>query len=177
MPTSTRSAGFPTPDRSARVPRQHRREQASEADRRATGTSRVRRLVGAQVVGPARRQSAVRREDRGDQVPPVDSRRDGANMPEDELARTILTAAGGNYSNPPAGFFRRLRNPEFRAEEMSQLFMGVRMRLREVPQPPRRELDPGRLLLPRRVLRRCAVSRRALLHPDLRQGRNGPHQA
>lgn len=51
----------------------------------------------------------------------------GANMPEDELARTILTAAGGNYSNPPAGFFRRLRNPEFRAEEVSQLFMGARI--------------------------------------------------
>ena len=51
----------------------------------------------------------------------------GANMPEDELARTILTAAGGNYSNPPAGFFRRLRNPEFRAEEISQLFMGARI--------------------------------------------------
>jgi hypothetical protein len=51
----------------------------------------------------------------------------GANVPEDEFARTILTAAGGNYSNPPAGFFRRLRNPELRGEEVAQLFMGVRM--------------------------------------------------
>jgi hypothetical protein len=50
-----------------------------------------------------------------------------ANVPEDEFARTILTAAGGNYSNPPAGFYRRLRNPEFRAEEVAQLFMGVRI--------------------------------------------------
>jgi hypothetical protein len=50
-----------------------------------------------------------------------------ANVPEDEFARTILTAAGGNYSNPPAGFFRRLRNPELRAEEVSQLFMGSRI--------------------------------------------------
>ena len=50
-----------------------------------------------------------------------------ANVPEDEFARTILTAAGGNYSNPPAGFYRRLRNPEMRAEEVSQLFMGVRI--------------------------------------------------
>ena len=50
-----------------------------------------------------------------------------ANIPEDEFARRILTAAGGNYSNPPAGFYRRLRNSELRAEEVSQLFMGVRI--------------------------------------------------
>jgi hypothetical protein len=50
-----------------------------------------------------------------------------ANVPEDEFARTILTAAGGNYSNPPAGFFRRLRDPQLRAEEVAQLFLGVRM--------------------------------------------------
>lgn len=50
-----------------------------------------------------------------------------ANLPEDEFARTILTAAGANYSNPPAGFFRRLRSPELRAEEVAQLFMGARV--------------------------------------------------
>ncbi len=50
-----------------------------------------------------------------------------ANVPEDELARRVLTAAGGNYSNPPAGFYRRLRDPQTRAEEVSQLFLGVRV--------------------------------------------------
>jgi hypothetical protein len=50
-----------------------------------------------------------------------------ANVPEDVLARRVLTAAGGNYSNPPAGFYRRLRNPQTRAEEISQLFLGVRI--------------------------------------------------
>jgi hypothetical protein len=50
-----------------------------------------------------------------------------ANVPEDEFARTILTAAGPNYANPPAGFFRRLRDPQLRAEEIAQLFMGVRI--------------------------------------------------
>jgi len=49
------------------------------------------------------------------------------NTPEDEFVRTILTAQGGNYANPPAGFFRRLRNPQQRAEEVAQLFLGVRM--------------------------------------------------
>jgi hypothetical protein len=49
------------------------------------------------------------------------------NVPEDELARRVLTATGGNYANPPAGFYRRLRDPATRAEEISQLFMGVRI--------------------------------------------------
>jgi len=50
-----------------------------------------------------------------------------SNVPEDEFARRILTASGGNYSNPPAGFYRRLRSPDVRAEEVSQLFLGVRI--------------------------------------------------
>lgn len=49
------------------------------------------------------------------------------NMPEDELARRILTAGGGNYGYPPAGFYRRLRDPLVRAEEVAQLFLGVRL--------------------------------------------------
>jgi hypothetical protein len=49
------------------------------------------------------------------------------NVPEDELVRTLLTARGGNYSNPPASFYRRLRDPQTRAEETAQLFMGVRV--------------------------------------------------
>jgi hypothetical protein len=50
-----------------------------------------------------------------------------ANMPEDEFIRTILTSGGGNYGNPPAGFYRRLRDPQVRAEEVAQLFLGVRL--------------------------------------------------
>jgi hypothetical protein len=50
-----------------------------------------------------------------------------SNMPEDELARLILTAGGGNYGYPPAGFYRRLRDPLIRAEEVAQLFLGVRL--------------------------------------------------
>jgi hypothetical protein len=49
------------------------------------------------------------------------------NMPEDEFARTILTGKGGNYENPPAGFYRRLRDPQTRGEEVAQLFLGVRL--------------------------------------------------
>jgi hypothetical protein len=50
-----------------------------------------------------------------------------ANMPEDEFVRCILTAGGGNYGYPPAGFYRRLRDPLVRAEEVAQLFLGVRL--------------------------------------------------
>jgi hypothetical protein len=50
-----------------------------------------------------------------------------ANLPEDALARAILTACGGNYGHPPASFYRRLRTPEMRAEEVAQLFLGVRL--------------------------------------------------
>ena len=50
-----------------------------------------------------------------------------ANVPEDEFIRRVLTAGGGNYTNPPAGFYRRLRDPMLRAEEVSQLFLGVRI--------------------------------------------------
>jgi hypothetical protein len=49
------------------------------------------------------------------------------NVPEDEFARQILTATGGNYSHPAAGFYRRLRDPQARAEEVAQLFLGVRL--------------------------------------------------
>jgi hypothetical protein len=50
-----------------------------------------------------------------------------ANVPEDQFVREIVTASGGNYSQPAAGFYRRLRDPMIRAEEVSQLFLGVRI--------------------------------------------------
>ncbi|MEX0713312.1 MAG: DUF1549 domain-containing protein, partial [Pirellulales bacterium] len=50
-----------------------------------------------------------------------------ANVPEDQLARTILTASGGNYGNPPASFYRLPRTAEDRAEHVAQVFLGVRI--------------------------------------------------
>jgi hypothetical protein len=57
------------------------------------------------------------------------------NLPEDEFARTLLTASGPNYEHPPASFWRRMRvggigkevDAELAAEEVSQLFLGVRI--------------------------------------------------
>ena len=50
-----------------------------------------------------------------------------ANVGEDAFVRAILTSSGGNYSSPPVGFYRRLRDPATAAEEVAQLFLGVRM--------------------------------------------------
>jgi hypothetical protein len=50
-----------------------------------------------------------------------------ANVPEDEFSRRLLTASGGNYGNPPAGFYRLPRTPEDRAEQVAQVFLGVRI--------------------------------------------------
>src|SRR5262249_25026442 len=50
-----------------------------------------------------------------------------ANAPFDRFVRTIITAQGSNYTNPPASFYRRLQSPEESAESISQLFLGVRI--------------------------------------------------
>ncbi len=57
------------------------------------------------------------------------------NIPEDVFVRAILTAGGPNYENPPASFWRRMRvggigtevDAELAAEEVSQLFLGIRI--------------------------------------------------
>lgn len=48
-------------------------------------------------------------------------------VPENELARKLLTSAGGNYSRPAASFYRLPRTAEDRSEHVAQLFMGVRI--------------------------------------------------
>ncbi|QDV33738.1 DUF1549 and DUF1553 domain-containing protein [Tautonia plasticadhaerens] len=51
-----------------------------------------------------------------------------ANIPFDEFARAIVTADGPNYVNPPASFYRRIRDPEEAVETVSQVFLGLRLR-------------------------------------------------
>ena len=48
------------------------------------------------------------------------------NMPYDLFARTILTASGSNMENPPAAYFKILRNPDAAMENTTHLFLGVR---------------------------------------------------
>ncbi len=50
-----------------------------------------------------------------------------SDMGLDRMARTLLTATGSTYANPPANYYRRTRDPIELAETSAQLFMGTRM--------------------------------------------------
>jgi hypothetical protein len=49
------------------------------------------------------------------------------DRPLTEFAREILTARGSTYANPPANFYRAVRDPYQRAEAVAQVFLGVRV--------------------------------------------------
>jgi hypothetical protein len=49
------------------------------------------------------------------------------NLPFDEMVRQIVAARGSSYLNPPANYYRALRDPESRAESTAQLFLGIRL--------------------------------------------------
>ncbi len=47
--------------------------------------------------------------------------------PLDEFARELIAARGSTYKNPPANYYRAMRDPLTRAETTAQLFLGVRL--------------------------------------------------
>jgi WD40 repeat protein/mono/diheme cytochrome c family protein len=49
-----------------------------------------------------------------------------ANTPYDQLAKKILTASGSNLQNPPASYYKVLREPTAMMENTTHLFLGVR---------------------------------------------------
>ncbi len=49
-----------------------------------------------------------------------------SNMPYDKFAHEFLTASGSTYLNPPASYYRTLREPTVTMENSTQLFLGVR---------------------------------------------------
>ena len=49
------------------------------------------------------------------------------DRPLNEFARDILAASGSTYANPPANFWRALREPTQRAESVAQVFLGIRI--------------------------------------------------
>lgn len=49
-----------------------------------------------------------------------------ANKPYDEFTRSILTATGSNKANPPASYFKVLREPVEMMENTTHLFLGIR---------------------------------------------------
>jgi hypothetical protein len=50
-----------------------------------------------------------------------------ANKPLNEFARELIAARGSTYVEPPANFYRALREPDTRAEAAAQVFLGIRM--------------------------------------------------
>src|SRR5262249_36452167 len=48
------------------------------------------------------------------------------NMPYDQFVHTILTASGSTLENPPASYFKILREPQGAMENTTQLFLAVR---------------------------------------------------
>jgi hypothetical protein len=49
------------------------------------------------------------------------------DRPLNEFARDVLAARGSTYANPPANFWRAVREPLVRAESVAQVFLGVRI--------------------------------------------------
>jgi hypothetical protein len=47
--------------------------------------------------------------------------------PLDAFVRELVTASGSTYENPPANFYRALRNPIARGEAAAQVFLGTRL--------------------------------------------------
>ncbi|OYW24068.1 MAG: hypothetical protein B7Z55_02895, partial [Planctomycetales bacterium 12-60-4] len=49
------------------------------------------------------------------------------DKPLDQLVHELIASRGSTYSEPPANFYRALRDPFARAEAVGQLFLGVRL--------------------------------------------------
>jgi Protein of unknown function (DUF1549)/Protein of unknown function (DUF1553) len=49
------------------------------------------------------------------------------DKPLNELAREVIAGRGSTYQNPPANFYRALREPYGRAEAVAQVFLGTRI--------------------------------------------------
>ena len=50
-----------------------------------------------------------------------------ADKPLTELAAEVLAGMGSTYQNPPANFYRSIREPYGRAEAVAQVFLGLRV--------------------------------------------------
>ena len=49
-----------------------------------------------------------------------------SNLPYDRFVRELVTASGSTLQNPPAAFFKVLREPDAVMESTTQLFLGIR---------------------------------------------------
>ncbi|MFQ5424336.1 MAG: DUF1549 domain-containing protein [Phycisphaerae bacterium] len=49
------------------------------------------------------------------------------DMPMNRMVRTLLTAGGGNFANPAANFYMVETDPKSMAENVAQVFLGIRV--------------------------------------------------
>jgi hypothetical protein len=49
------------------------------------------------------------------------------NRPLDQFARALVSTIGSTYDNPPANYYRALRDPVMRGEATAQVFLGTRL--------------------------------------------------
>ena len=75
------------------------------------------------------------------------------NTPFDEVVRELLTANGSTFANPPANYYRIARRPAEPGRDDGPAVLRHPHAVRQVPQPPVRALDAGRLLQHGRLLR------------------------
>ena len=50
-----------------------------------------------------------------------------ANVPYDQIVRELLAATGTVIENPPVAWYKRVKDPKQQLEDITQLFLGVRM--------------------------------------------------
>lgn len=50
-----------------------------------------------------------------------------ANVPYDQIVRQLLAATGTVVENPPVAWYKRVKDPKEQLEDVTQLFLGVRM--------------------------------------------------
>jgi hypothetical protein len=50
-----------------------------------------------------------------------------AGTPLNEMARAVIAGRGSSYADPPANYYRALRDPYARGEATAQVFLGVRV--------------------------------------------------
>ena len=89
------------------------------------------------------------------------------DWPYDRFVREIVAARGSTFRHGPATIFRDRRSPDELTTLVSQLFLGIRLRVREVPPAPVRALEPSRLLRLLGVLRRRPAQGNRALAADL----------
>jgi hypothetical protein len=50
-----------------------------------------------------------------------------AGVPLNEMARAVIAGRGSSYADPPANYYRALRDPYARGEATAQVFLGIRV--------------------------------------------------